>query len=202
MELRRDFKYSQNQEELIGVPSFTTTPYGVRAHIPIIDLPYLSIAVLFCRYNNVPVGLALSRCPSGADPHRPLYHCNHEAFRHVSLSIAEEQSLRPEWKTVYIIAQPPFRADTFVGPSQRPLIRTPLYTNTTRSTPFRVPAAALEAPGLRCVAAIPTKLFMGWAGDPPLTLVYEYQDRQSSKRERYNTVTFSITLGVCPDRTA
>ena len=31
MELRRDFKYSQNQEELIGVPSFTTTPYGVRA---------------------------------------------------------------------------------------------------------------------------------------------------------------------------
>ena len=43
---------------------------------------------------------------------------------------------------------------------------------------------------------------MGWAGDPPLTLVYEYQDGESSKRERYNTVTFSITLGMCPNGAA
>ena len=181
-------------EERTRVPILTTTPYGVRAKFPIIEFAKFSIAVLCCTFDEVPVGLALSKCPDGRDPERPLYHCDVLGCRLVLMSSVAQRDLFPTWKTVYITAQPPFRAD----PSDallpgRSLSRSLAYTHTTTTTPFRIPVTALNVGSLfHCISVFPETLPTTWAGNPPLMLVYQYR---SDHYELPNAL--SLTLGVC-----
>ena len=188
------------QEERTSVPILTIGAYGVRARIPIVDLTNMSIAVLFCKHNGVPTGLALTVCSDGRDADRPLYHCNAQGFRLVSIPVEAQQHYRPRWKTVYITAQPPFHSDAFSSAFIRPFARALAYTHTTTATPFRIPSTVLTLGSLECVSVSPVSLPPGWIGDPPLTLVYGYYD---DHRLRNGSVTvFSITLGVCRSSTS
>ena len=95
-----------DKEERIRVPTFTTTPYGIRARIPVVTYTNFSVALLFCTHKNTPVGIALTRCPDAADEDRPLYHCNAQSLRLVSFPPSQQVGFVVQWETMYLAAQP------------------------------------------------------------------------------------------------
>ena len=187
-------------EERIRVPTFTTTQYGIRARIPVVKYTNFSVALLFCTHKNLPVGIALTRCPDAADEDRPLYHCNAQSIRLVTFPPSQQVGFVVQWQTVYLAAQPPFRADTS---AVRPFAPAVAYTNVTATTPFRIPDAVLNVDGLHCVDATPRTLPFGWSGDPPLTLVYETWDGWHDPffAHEHRTPCLYVTLGMCASLT-
>ena len=201
------FRHLSDHKERVKVPTFTTTPYGVRTQVPIVDFSNFSVAILFCTQKSLQIGLALTRCPDAPDSERPLYHCGAQGFRLVTIpSDARPIFIPPDWTTVYLTAQPPFRADPAYaqtsassGPeSSQTVSRALAYTNTTTTAPFRVPPAALSSGGLFCTSSSPAALPFGWSGDPPLALVYESLQGwfDPFHHERSGPV-LSVALGVC-----
>ena len=156
-----------------GIPTFNVTSYGVHAHIPVIELEGLSIAVLFAATDEDELGLLLGKCDTAADPTRPLYHpCvfdGHLRPRLVSLTsvlhqvrnrASDVQSVGAtwSWRDVYLTHLPLSRPTRHV------------LSNRGINTPFRIPQKLLaELRKARFKVTLPTSLAFPWGGDPPLT---------------------------------
>lgn len=142
------------------LPVFTTTPYGVRAHLPIIEIDSQGclIAILSatreverlddrsaCSPNLSVVGLTLRPCTVGADPQLPpLYYTSVHGTRYgrlVDISTSNWDSNHEwkfkGWKDVYIVPAP-----RHPPPSLHSI---PSLLACRTSTPFRIPQRYLRA---------------------------------------------------------
>ncbi|TBU37117.1 hypothetical protein BD309DRAFT_657196 [Dichomitus squalens] len=184
--------------DLATIPTFTNTPYGVLAHIPIIEAHDLIIAPLFCCNYGRQLGLLLSRCPNAIDPARPLYHI---CFRFrdsrfdsrlidLGSSFATFQlngkRVTAQWKTVYLADRPP---------STPPPTRVPM--NRSMFTPFRLPRAHLRDLERHwdvqplCRGGIPGRLWNG-------LISFSFSPRQPVGGG-LPSQTFTIYLGRCAE---
>lgn len=180
---------TRSSENTASLPVFTTTPYGVCAHLPIIkfdDKGHL-VAILFTtctaqgtlEYPRL-IGLALRPCSKdGADPLRPLYHTGFRDIpenihppsyrRLVDISRSARNINRQwefkGWKAVYIVPaqEHPPHSPHSTGPSPLPGYH--------RSIPFRIPQRylrALEDQGLAFRWSVSTTLehsVLDWSED-------------------------------------
>ena len=105
-----------SNSELQGLPSFSISPYGVLAHVPIFEYHNYLIAVLFCHKfqpalgRRQAIGLLLTPCPGKSlDPARPLYYVG-TASSTSRTTVLETDDIwhgRPAaWKDVYIVHRP------------------------------------------------------------------------------------------------
>ncbi|EJF56751.1 HET-domain-containing protein [Dichomitus squalens LYAD-421 SS1] len=155
-----------------GLPTFSVTPYGLRAHVMLFEYPSYSVAVLCCaNKDGKPLGLLLQSCPVAPDPHRPLYHPGVDRFRTVALSddFIERgvNGVFAEWKVVYIIQQA--RQDAGAGPR--------LLLNRNLSTPFRFCKEELERLLRQHLWSLETltRVDFDWNGSPPVSLAFKHK---------------------------
>ena len=177
--------------------SLTMTPHGIRAHIPIVALPTCVIAIILSPHHR-PLGLILTPCPRPAQMNnRLVYHCGlPRARRYVLINFVPANSKDPtppsdihvpQWRDVYLAAQPEVRSSTVVSAIPPQLSRT---THNPRS-PFRISGSALHAlKDLHHISLFrSTPALEGeWSGMPPVTLAF---------RARHPLHFFAITLGMC-----
>lgn len=164
------------------MPTFSVTPYGVLAHIPVIDLSQYMIAILFwCCGPDGHLGLRLNPCSNNFDSSHPLYDVHPGGNRIVSLGIhkgpgsdfkftVQGQSAPVVWKKIYIAHRPPPDSPT-------PDANTSLYLplNLGVLMPFRFPGHNIQelysSTGLRFASVSPMTL--PWTGSPPITLTFQ-----------------------------
>ncbi|PIL26286.1 hypothetical protein GSI_12042 [Ganoderma sinense ZZ0214-1] len=158
-----------------NTPSFSVTPYGIRAQIPVIDGPNFSVAMLCCMDGTKQtIGLVLTACQSPPDPSRDLYHTawNQRVWRTVLLGedFANPrlfgEPVSPEWRDIYIADRPP--------PAPASILSTP--SDYTLSPPFRFPMQELE----KCLGTYGALVHVsqrqfGWAGSPPVVFTFEHK---------------------------
>ncbi|KAM5543064.1 hypothetical protein V8D89_003448 [Ganoderma adspersum] len=109
---------------LVKIPTFTIAPYAIHAHVPVLEISGLTVAVIFCTTpTQEAIGLILTPCHTRSDPSRPLYHTggrlgtqNNEPsprFRICALNLAFHTptftASKSSWKDVYIthLSPPP-----------------------------------------------------------------------------------------------
>ena len=190
------------EQEIVDIPAFTTTPYGILAHVPVIDLPAgCSVALLSCSNNYGPLGLLITRDTMGPGAVRPVYRCSWGHFRIVRLKDIPSDGplgeLKPTWRDIYLTTRPPFRALNAVasGPS---LILISMSNITT--SPFRFPLAVLDALASRetpgschyldaIIGGGPGLRGGTWTGAPPMTLVFRHHWVEGHRA--------FVTLGRC-----
>ena len=175
--------------ELTGIPTFTITPYGILAHLPVIRTSRVSIAVLYSAQDDVQLGLHLQSCSHSIDPLRPLYHLSQTRFPSSNDSNVETnvrligfsetrsastfrmfgEEVTAEWKTIYLINRP--QASASLPP------RIPM--NRSVSTPFRLSRGLVEELQQNAdVPLLPHSIQSGamlqfpWKGSPPATLQF------------------------------
>ena len=169
------------------LPTFSLTPHGVLAHVPIIsegDAGGL-IAVLFCASGGHPLGLILNECEGLTSPIGPL-HCVGEV-RLVHLDDLPEEyrnnasACTPVWRDVYISLS-------------RPVPHALMFINRSRESPFHIPSStlsALHSEGFKVtqlpVPGTPDPLPLGWAGCP--AFVFECRSSPAN--------VFVVRLGRC-----
>ncbi|KAM5532620.1 hypothetical protein V8D89_010342 [Ganoderma adspersum] len=71
---RGETQLPSSTSELTGIPTFSITPYGILAHLPVVRTSRVSIAALYSAQNDVQLGLHLQPYSHSIDPLRPLYH--------------------------------------------------------------------------------------------------------------------------------
>ncbi|KAI0689852.1 hypothetical protein C8T65DRAFT_672515 [Cerioporus squamosus] len=152
--------------EVVGVPTFNVTSYGVHARIPVITVKGVFIAILFSSRDRQPLGLLLGPCDRAADPARPLFHpCiydGHLQWRLIRLDVVRSSSGGFDdvtWRSIYLTHIPLARPTTH------------LLMNRGRATPFRIPQRLLDdlrQAGLKL--SLPASMRFPWRGEPPATL--------------------------------
>ena len=155
-----------------GLPTFSVTPYGLRAHVMLFEYPSYLVAVLCCsNKDGKPLGLLLRPCPIAPDPHRPLYHPGVDRFRTVTLSddFIENgiSGVFAEWKVVYIVMEA--QQDAGAGPR--------LLINRNLSTPFRFCKEELERLLRQHLWSLETltKVDFNWNGSPSVSLAFKHK---------------------------
>lgn len=144
------------------------TSYGVHAHIPVIKIDNVEIAVLFASCGEDLLGLLLSRCEATfTDPTRPLYHpCifdGHLRLRLISLTrMAKDvcnQLTADSWTDIYLTHLPLSHAKSHI------------LINRSIHTPFRIPQRFLwELQKAKFRVSLPLEGRFPWDGYPPVTL--------------------------------
>lgn len=176
-------------------PSFTLTPHGVLARVPVIDKLETSgrrAVALFYGDAHEAYGLHVERCLDMDNRIRSLYHVYSDSDLHYRIVHLTHQDLSsdcvPVWKDIYLSRIPPFRA----GPEIQTLPVTLKYVNASPSSPFQIwdgPVICLEVePKLEDVSTIP---LAEWAGVPPLALLWSF--RYPLGEECF----VEVVLGVC-----
>ncbi|KAI1795382.1 HET-domain-containing protein [Ganoderma leucocontextum] len=172
-----------------GTPSFSITPYGIRAHVPVIEGPDFSVAMLRCLEGKKKqtIGLILTPCYSSLDQTRPLYHTawRQRMWRTVLLgeSFANPhlfgQRVSPQWRDIYIADRPP--------PAPATILCTP--SDYTLSPPFRFPMENLETclGDYGSLVEVSQQRF-GWAGSPPVVFKFQH---------RFIYATIYVSFGRC-----
>ena len=157
---------SSARPEAADLPTFTRTPYGVLAHVPVLE--YLdethAILLLFGDAHEA-YGIHLLRCLDADARNRLLYHTDDSYdCRIVHLTLDAQRYAVPVWKDIYLTDAPPFRAE------QAPLPSSLKFVNISPSSPFQVTKDIVDLGDFKLVevSAIP----FGWAGSPPLALLY------------------------------
>ena len=180
---------------LTDVPSFTTTPYGVLAHVPFIERPgtQLGVVVLFGNADYA-YGLPIEQCLDSNDrSHHPLYALYHRHWYIVCLTPEDiREHSAPAWRDVYLSRLPPFETASENSPVEIPL--TVKYMNVSPSSPFRVNAGpeVKFSSWLKLMDASTIPL-TGWTGSPPLTLLFKVR-RPVAPRVKFLIV---VAIGVC-----
>ena len=189
---------------LVKIPTFTIAPYAVHAHVPVLEISGLIIAVLFCTTpTQEAVGLILTPCHTRSDPSRPLYHTggrlgaqnNAEPsprFRICTLNLAFHAPTftgsKSSWRDVYITHLPPPPTDA------APVLLKRMVSGL--SSPFRFSRweiERLQARGFYLDSEL-TRVD-GWEGtdaNSTIALVFRKHDA-SAERDLY----LEILLGEC-----
>ncbi|TFK94470.1 HET-domain-containing protein [Polyporus arcularius HHB13444] len=172
-----------------GPVSFSITPHGVLAHVPVADYRVWTFADLGWSENGQRVMLALARRRRGvSDLSYPIYNICGEyrlvripTSKHKGCSLLRAPSMRTTWKNIYLSHRPAH------SPAQSSLPAIPI--NHCVAAPFRFPErrianfARLANGSLESIqnAGLP------WEGDPPTTFTF-----------RISNVNFLvITVGRC-----
>ncbi|PIL33588.1 hypothetical protein GSI_04211 [Ganoderma sinense ZZ0214-1] len=188
---------------LVKIPTFTIAPYAVHAHVPVLEISGLTIAVIFCTTpSQAAIGLILTPCPMRSDPSRPLYHTGGRLatpnnnppsrFRICLLNSAFHApsftDSKSSWKDVYITHLPPPSTD--IGPVLLKRVVSSL------SAPFRFSRwemERLQERGFYLDSHLTTTY--NWqrsSSDSTIALVFKKRD-ESAKRDLY----MEILLGQC-----
>ena len=157
--------------EIVSLPTFTSTPYGFYARLPVLTLPNgISIAILFCSIREDPLGLVLNPCPDALDPKLPLFHTAEPHKRIVRIRSLLQSHVVPLGipKTIYFAHRPPPRLDA-------DLPRTLALINGGLFAPFRIPEVHLRTLGTEQSVRVlyATDVPFPWSGTPPLALALE-----------------------------
>ncbi|KAI0794603.1 heterokaryon incompatibility protein-domain-containing protein [Fomes fomentarius] len=152
--------------EAAGVPTFNVTSYGVHAHIPVVEVNGISIAILFSSRDNQPLGLLLGPCDRAVDPTRPLYHpCIYSGqlrWRLINLNIVRSTTGTLSgftWRSIYLTHIPLTRPTTH------------LLMNRGRATPFRIPQRLIDnLQKAKFKLSLPASMRFPWHGQPAATL--------------------------------
>ena len=191
---------SYEDSELRRVPTFSITPHGILAYIPLGHCDLGTISIFFwSSSNDSRMGLRLIPCPNSIDPSRPLYDIDSSEERIASLRRDERGQLlyrdsiiTIEWKEIYLAHRPP--------PEKLPLEQTQsLYMplNLGILTPFRIPGSQLGLlyynTGLR-LAEI-TAVQLPWDGYEPFMLTFRVPTEERPMRTSFPGIT--IHLGRC-----
>ncbi|TBU27932.1 heterokaryon incompatibility protein-domain-containing protein [Dichomitus squalens] len=157
-EVAQEEKPDRPSMQDVGIPSFSVTPYGVHARVPVFEgLGYI-VAPLFCSTSDKQtIRLLLSPCTDASDPKRPLDHC--------AGMFSTEATFTPEWRDVFITHRPPNTTNA--------ALRIPI--NNTLSTPFRFPKLEIQrilTNRLRFVSLTPTT--GPWNGTPPIAFTFKH----------------------------
>ncbi|KAM5542366.1 hypothetical protein V8D89_003825 [Ganoderma adspersum] len=161
-----------------SIPTFSVTPHGVLAHIPVIQLPEYMIAMLFWRSDQDDhLGLRLNPCNGSVSSSRLLYDAHPGEDRIVPLGVDKDgyftvdgQPFDVVWKKLYIAHRPPPDTPT-------PDAATSLYMplNLGVLIPFRIPGKNIQAlhasTRLRLVSV--SEMSLPWTGSPPITLTFQ-----------------------------
>ena len=178
------------------IPSFSITPHGILAHIPVVEHPTIKNTVLAIlassKIRNVNIGLLLYQCVDQTYPmSRRPFHCvssfwNSRVIRFQKLS----DEFQPKWRDIYISHTPSL--NTTIDPKMPPAITS---TRSELAPPFRLREQLLkhlpEYLNLDATTSIPP----GWDGTPPLALRF----RASLPRR---AVQIILTLGRCTHTTS
>ncbi|PIL36835.1 hypothetical protein GSI_00525 [Ganoderma sinense ZZ0214-1] len=134
----------------IELPRVSTTSYGAKCRFPIFEACGVTVAVLLCEVPLGYIGLILRRDPSGRDPTRQRYHASC-LYKDTTSSwgsftarlcflgtdvhnlLFDGKPVRPEWRTIYIVAKPPIQ---LTSPDAR---LASLKINCVPQPPFRFP---------------------------------------------------------------
>ena len=187
---RGDAQPSSSASDMTGIPSFTITPYGILAHLPVIRTSRISIAVLYSAQDDVQLGLHLQRCSHSIDPLRPLYHLSQTRLPPSKDSNAEitvrligfsetrspstfrmfGEEVTAEWKSIYLINRAP--QASISDPPRIPMNRSVF-------TPFRLSRGLVEELQRHTdVPLLPHSIRSGamlqfpWKGSPPAVLQF------------------------------
>ena len=189
------------RKELLGVPTFTTSSYGVVADMPILQVTQpdeqLTIGVLFCdavlqegdngSARVVPLGLLFARCAVSPDPHRVLHHTSMSGYRIIDIL---PYLLRLQSGDVGIRLH---RADVYLAHwrrAERP--RAHILSNVSVHTPFRIPQLHLnELCALGLEVRMPDGMEPWWRGTPS-SAIFFIPTSASSK-----IPSFGLHLGRC-----
>ena len=167
-------------------PTFTNTPYGIFARLPLIQASSRQIAVLFCSIDGDPLGLVLTPCPDGVDAELPLYHTASPEIRLVRIkNLMRSHTITPQGsKNIYFAHRPSASLD--------PLPRSVALINGCLHPPFRIPHNHIRALAaeqkVRLVRA--TDVPFPWNGSQPMALVFE----NAAVGRKYFWI---VTLGRC-----
>ncbi|TBU31558.1 heterokaryon incompatibility protein-domain-containing protein [Dichomitus squalens] len=183
--------------ELAGIPTFSITPYGIHAHLKVMDIsPSLSIGLISCVINvrgrEDILGLFLSPCTSAMDSRRPLFHIGALDFHLVShrtvllgdtrssVHIYHDSPLVsfPQWREIYITHRPP--------PSTTSLIPH-IPSSCTISAPFRIPLPDIMKGLPDWILFTMTLTEPSWKGTPPMALTFKHT----------NGSYLVVILGIC-----
>ena len=182
--------------ELAGIPTFSVTPYGIHAHLKVMDIsPSLSIGLISCvidiQGREDIVGLFLSPCTSAMDPRRPLFHVGALDFHLLShrtvllgdtrnsVHIYHDSPLLsfPRWREIYIAHRPP--------PTTHLIPHIP--SSCTTSPPFRIPLPDIMKGLPDWTLFTMTLSGPSWAGKPPIVLTFKH----------VNGSYLVVILGIC-----
>ncbi|KAM5542359.1 hypothetical protein V8D89_003818 [Ganoderma adspersum] len=190
--------------------TFSITPYGVLAHIPVIEHLYEDqwgcddiTAYLFWSYRSgYPIGLRLKPCLTSAYPFRSQYEIVPGPGRLVNLGRdtrgrfgvihpngVRGQFARPTWKEIYITHRPPPES-TVPEHADKVFV----LINLGSFVPFRISdrdVDALPTSPLSIVLAACSAISLPWYGDPPIILQFK-----SCVPLRYNYHAM-LHLGLC-----
>ncbi len=190
--------------QLAGIPSFDITPYGIRAHLPIVNLAHRDVAILFVsRDDGHHLCLELEKCDSAADPTRPLYCIPYrlsgselsplpvfDPGKEFSQGTPEgrnrwDKFLAAPWRTIYFVHRPP-----------QSLSKVRLRMNRDITTPFYVsPGTVAEFtqrhPGMRLVGA--TMFANSGRGSSAGILVFDYISMTMPKSVRPSRPELRVT---------
>ncbi|KAI1791122.1 hypothetical protein LXA43DRAFT_440791 [Ganoderma leucocontextum] len=157
--------------QLDGLPTFTITPYGVHARVPILEFRGLTIAVICCHVsakNRAPMALLLTHCPSASDPTRPLYHTGGPLDKRMvimDMTLPIKNAV-PQWRDIYITHRPPPDAAASLDPR--------ILINSSNYTPYRISRRSLDAflaKGWELHSVTPPAQ-VPWTGSPPITFTF------------------------------
>ena len=176
------------------MPSFSVTPYGIRAHVPIMDIHAqgFSIAWLGCVNERTKdaIGLCITPCHFSPDPTRQLYHtgCPGTPSRTIAVAQRFDDSLLwrqncAEWREIDIADRPaPSPAINLYTPSDYSL-----------SPPFRFHMKDLEAClGKHGHLVDVSKMPFDWDGSSPITFKFHASSYE------YAFVKIYMVFGRCP----
>ncbi|PIL37579.1 hypothetical protein GSI_01273 [Ganoderma sinense ZZ0214-1] len=172
-----------------GTITFSITPYGVLAHIPLIEHWYEDSAgdevtayLFWSDHLGNPIGLRLKPCPMSADPFRPHYDVVQERLAHGlsrdgqgrlldSQRGSVPQPVRLTWQEVYITCRPPPES---IVPEHAGKVFVPM--NLGSFVPFRILDKDIDA---LPTSPVPIELTacgaleLPWDGDPPVILQFQ-----------------------------
>lgn len=189
------------------LPEFTITPYGVQAHVPLIEGPMFDIAIFFWSVSSLlaPIGLVLTPCATMSHHARPIYHSGWhngwEIQRIIlfegttdNLLVESTRPVTPQWRNICIAHRP--------APGTSASTPWQMVTGSSASAPFRFTKA-----GLGLLFDNPGRSSEQWALEAVKNLS---QSRHRSslvptelifRQQRYIldvTDRIVVLLGVCP----
>ncbi|TBU28712.1 hypothetical protein BD311DRAFT_313844 [Dichomitus squalens] len=203
------FRRTLHNREHSGTPTFSITPHGVLAHIPLIeDWDEYSdevTAYLFWSssiHRNAPLGLRLKRSPTSADPLRPHYDV--VAERLVRLTWDAEGRIaiggapvHLSWQEIYITHRPP--PESAIHEHANKLF---VSLNLGYSVPFRINNKDIDnlpdSPWPMALTRCTNMPELPWDGSPPITLQLDLLDRDLELR----TCFAMLSLGRCTSKRA
>ncbi|KAI0753170.1 heterokaryon incompatibility protein-domain-containing protein [Daedaleopsis nitida] len=187
-----------SQRVPIGIPTFSVTPHGVLARLPLVEAHGAAIGVLSWSRDGDRLGLLLTPCPISLDPSRPLYDAGigDGNVRVIDLGSATEdlelfgEAVETVWKEIYIAHRPPLRIQA--------VSTAPVFLNRSITTAFRLPEANLERLDASGVALLrQSSIPSPWTGSPAAMLFFGRADQSLSA-----PMDFVVHLGRCTGSTS